>query len=1045
MLSIASALASVLLVGVAIETVLRDLLIESAESQLNQRLDAVSSVADTTFSQIDDVVDTVAADRQVEAALHLVEHYRGVPGFSFSVLERESEKILFGLRNLRSSASLHDLVVFDAACRPISFVSTQLKRYEGGIASRAKGRAIFRLLGRDGELWDAQHALEFDLGQPLCVANRDPNAPKYVIDGRAAKLYVLKRVTSPDLDGKTTVFGTVLASISLEAVYGGDQGDGSVSFELRQMHASGQRPGASRFERLIPIAPDSLQDWYLKASYSQDLYINTLARTRSTVLLVLALVVVLLFALNLRFVRVALRAPLARLDAQVKAIRERRPQVNLEHALPEEFQRLSDAMRDLGVLLLRREEELDAIVSNLPLAVFVKDPKTLCYIDINPTLEGIMGISRADAIGKDDFDLFEPEQAALFRANDLRAIEQGSVLDVGRVNVRVGDRELTLRTRRVVVFDEHRNVRYLLGVSEDITEMARAEQALEQWAVVSKACLEGVAISDGEGRIVAVNRSFERITGYSSEEVLGKAARFFRSNSHDNPFYDSIGESLRERNEWRGEITGRRKDGDAYPVWQTISKILNEDGSVRNYISVFSDITEIKRAQAEVDFLAYHDSLTGLANRALLNQRIEIAIRESTASRNPIAVVFLDLDRFKDVNDSLGHAIGDRLLTVVAERLRSAVRDGDTVARQGGDEFIVLLTRIGSVETAAIRARQILACFEQPFKLGAHEITISPSLGVSLFPGHGATAEALVRNADAAMYKAKEAGRNCYWLYTEQITEETKRKLELTQGLKRAVKRSEFELYYQPQCDVATANVIGAEALLRWQHRGEWISPAEFVPIAEAAGLIHEIGEWVMHTACKQFMAWRAAGMELDRISVNVSTVQVARGGIADIAKRALASSGMPAETLELELTEAVMLDVSEASIRFFKDLRTLGVQLALDDFGTGFSSLTYLKSFPFNRLKIDRSFVRDMLSDPNDQAIVDGVVKMCEGLRLQCIAEGVETEAQLAYLASIGCGEAQGYLFGRPMPADDFQTWWRRRSITCPQQAEIVRLGQSN
>ncbi|NWG86700.1 MAG: EAL domain-containing protein [Hydrogenophilaceae bacterium] len=576
--------------------------------------------------------------------------------------------------------------------------------------------------------------------------------------------------------------------------------------------------------------------------------------------------------------------------------------------------------------------------------------------------------------------------------------------------------ERIVRQRAEVHADKSGMARSMLGTTQDITDSKRLEERLRLAAQVLASTKDGVMITSPQGRIIEVNAAFSKIMGYSAEEVVGQNPRMWKSERHPPQFYQELWASLNRTGHWQGELWNRRKNGEIFPAWQTISAVRNEGGQLTHYVSVFSDISGIVQSQAELAHLAHHDPLTDLPNRLLFLDRLHQALSHAKREQSQLALLFLDLDRFKHINDSLGHLVGDELIQEVAKRLNDTLRQDDTRARMGGDEFILMLENLRNEQDAAHLADKLLQVLAEPYRVRGHELYVTASIGISLYPRDADTPEALVSNADAAMYRAKAAGRNVYSFYTQALTLEAMERVRLESDLRGALERGELVLHYQPQVDLRTGQIIGAEALMRWQHKERGLlMPNRFIPIAEDTGLIIELGEWALRQACGQARQWLDQGALLESIAVNVAGPQIQRSDFVATVRRILEETKLPPDRLELEVTENLIMDQAESTVGVLKQLSDLGVYLSIDDFGTGYSSLAYLKRLPIDRLKIDRSFVRDLPMDEEDAAITRAVIALADSLGLRTIAEGVETEAQVALLQKLGCQQAQGFFYGKP------------------------------
>jgi diguanylate cyclase (GGDEF)-like protein/PAS domain S-box-containing protein len=533
---------------------------------------------------------------------------------------------------------------------------------------------------------------------------------------------------------------------------------------------------------------------------------------------------------------------------------------------------------------------------------------------------------------------------------------------------------------------------------------------------------EGILITDVEQRIRSVNRAFTDITGYSQQEVLGQKPSMLASGRHDRAFFDVMWGQLNAQGFWQGELWNRRKNGEIFPEWLAINAIKNALGEITHYVAIFSDQSERRAADERIQFLAHFDVLTSLPNRSHLQDRAALAIQNAARDNRRLGLLLLDLDRFKTINESLGHNAGDTLLQVAAERIKSVLSPGQTVARQGGDEFLVLLPGIAEPNEAGMVAERIIQAFAPPVDLHNHAISITPSIGISVYPEDGRDFDMLVRNADAAMYHAKSFGRNSYKFYTADLNARAREILAIESQLRFALDRNEFELHYQPQVEMSTGRILGAEALIRWNHPTlGLLGPGRFIDVAEERGFIVQLGNWVIRDACRQLAAWNASGLPRISLAVNLSALQFRQPDLFSTLERALAANGLPGDALDIEVTESVVMDDVDATMQTIDAIKRMGTQMSIDDFGTGYSSLSYLKRFKADKLKIDRSFVRDIPGDLDDSAIAKAIINMAQTLNMKVVAEGVETLDQWRFLAEAGCDLVQGYLVAKPMPAEAF------------------------
>ncbi len=597
---------------------------------------------------------------------------------------------------------------------------------------------------------------------------------------------------------------------------------------------------------------------------------------------------------------------------------------------------------------------------------------------------------------------------------------------VGAFMLYSGERGAFDEVQRELLIEMAADISFALSNFAREVERNRMENQLRLSAKVFEQGGEGIMITDERVNIVMVNRAFEVITGYAQDEAIGRNPRFLASEKHDRDFYRAMWETINTGGFWQGEIWNRRKDGDVFPEYLSVSRVVDDQGRVTNYVGTFNDISESKASQEHIQRLAHYDSLTGLPNRILLADRVNLALSRMERSGQHLALIFLDLDRFKNVNDSLGHRVGDELLIQVAQRLKELLREEDTVSRLGGDEFILVLPAADE-DGAGHVAGKVLKVLSAPYHIEQYELAVSASLGIAMYPDDGLTYEALSMCADTAMYRAKQSGRQTFRFFTREMQERSDRTLLLENALRRALELDQLHLHYQPQVSLESGRIIGVEALLRWSHPefGE-IVPADFVPVAEDSGMILPIGEWVLRSAVRQLREWLERGMPPLVMAVNLSAIQFRQANLPELISQILEEADLPPGLLELELTEGVAMENPLEAIAVMNDLHGRGVRMSIDDFGTGYSSLSYLKRFKVYKLKIDKSFVRDISRDPEDEAIVEAIIGLAESLGMQTIAEGVETDEQAVFLRAKGCNEGQGYFYSRPMPAEAFERFAR-------------------
>ena len=629
---------------------------------------------------------------------------------------------------------------------------------------------------------------------------------------------------------------------------------------------------------------------------------------------------------------------------------------------------------------------------------------------------------------KDFLDILHPEDRSHVEQTLDRTVEEKSSYDMEyRIKSPLGENKIVNEIGEVLL-DEAGEVCKISGIIQDVTEQKKFRDEIELASKVFDNAVEGVAVTDCNGTIQFVNRGFTNITGYTEEEAIGRNPRMLKSGRHDRAFYRTMWEAIKRDGHWAGEIWNRRKSGEAYPEWLSITAITNEKGESVRYLSLFNDLSDLREREAQLNFQANYDALTGLPNRTLLQDRIQVSIQRVKRGNQGLTLIFLDMDDFKHVNDMLGHAKGDLLLQQFATRLLESIRSQDTVARYGGDEFIILLPDTNDTQVITQVIKRIRASLKEPFVVDDKEFFMEVSVGVTVCPDDGMEPDILIANADMAMYRSKASGRGGYAFFTAELNQQVARRVELEMDLRMGLSRQQFTLHYQPKLDIATGQISGAEALIRWEHPEKGIvSPMEFIPLAEETGLINDLGEWILYQAAARAKEWSQLAGRPFPIAVNISPRQVRDVDLPDQVTQVLRQYQLPASCLELEITESAVMGNLEKAKAMFQTLYEMGIHLSLDDFGTGFSSLSYLRQLPISTLKIDKSFVDDIPQDADSSTMVTTIITMARHLKLITVAEGVEESAQLEFLRQNQCTQIQGYYFARPMPADTFVDFIRK------------------
>ena len=681
--------------------------------------------------------------------------------------------------------------------------------------------------------------------------------------------------------------------------------------------------------------------------------------------------------------------------------------------------------------LRESEARKSAILNTSPDCIITVDHNG-CILDFNPAAEKTFGYEREQVIGKLMTDMlipaaFRQQHQQIFSRHKANSTNDMVGRRVETTALRSNGEEFPVEVAVSIIEQEDKNPIFT-AIMQDISARKAAEEQLHLAASVFENTAEGIMITDAENLIRAVNPEFCKITGYDEQEVLGKDPSILRSDEHDEGFFQEMWLSLKEIGAWEGEVWNKRKEGEIYPARLSINTIRDREQNTIRYVALLNDITQRKEYEEKIWYQANFDSLTGLPNRTLLMDRLQHDLENAHRQEKPIALMFIDLDGFKVINDTLGHPVGDRLLQEAANRLGDCLREGDTIARLGGDEFTIVLPNIETPDQAETVAEKLLKHLAVPFQLADQQLHISGSIGITLYPNDGDSSEMLLRNADTAMYRAKDSGRNTFVFFTEEMNQHAMKRMTLERELRHALQHDELEVHYQPFIDLASNCIIGAEALVRWRHpqRG-MVPPDEFIPLAEETGLIAPLGERVLHCVTGPDSLWRRAGLADLRIAVNVSTRQFQERSVNFVERlqQIIEQAQVPAGLLEMEITESLLMENLEMAKRVMHSIRELGIPISLDDFGTGYSSLSYLRRFPVDLVKIDRSFIQDVTTDPEDANLVQAIIAMAHVLKLKVIAEGIETAEQLEFLRSSGCDICQGYYFSRPLPADEFEQFF--------------------
>jgi len=784
------------------------------------------------------------------------------------------------------------------------------------------------------------------------------------------------------------------------------------------------QPGGSP---LVASAELSRLDWTVFAAAPMG-KMGGFSAPLATKALIWALFFCAVAVLTLRAVAVRALAPVEAASMEIR--RRLNGEQQSAEPLPvhrnDEVGTLIHGFNELQARLVDSDSRFNQVFEFYPDMVIVNDLVGGQFIEANRAFETAFGWPRSELLGMTGQRTRLWVGSYSLKQYLRNLVEHGAVSSLSaQFRCRDGRIVNTLLTGCVI---DYRGRPGVISVIKDVTALTRANEQLLLADHVFQGTAEGILITDENNQIIRVNRAFTRVTGFEPEQALGRNPSILASGMHQKEFYQDMWDSLRTSGYWQGEVWNKRRNGEVYPELLCITALTDEQDRVTNYVAQFSDVSRRKRDEEQINKLAYFDALTELPNKLLLRERVDQAIRNATLNGRQIAILFVDLDRFKYVNDSFGHAAGDLLLKSVAKTLLGCVRESDTVARTGGDEFVLVLPDVhNALEAAKSVAEKCVETLSRPVDVSGHEIHTSPSIGIAIFPHHGRDFEDLTKSADIAMYRAKEEGKNTYRVYEHDTARDLPMRLMIEHDLRHAIENNELVVCYQPKVETATGAIVGAEALIRWRHptRG-LIPPGVFIPIAEEIGIIDKIGEWVLHEACGQNAKWIASGLWDCAVAVNISAVQLREPLFPEHVWITLQKTKLEARHLELEITETLLVGQHEKTLGIFMRLKELGVSLAIDDFGVGYSSLSYLKTLPVDWIKIDQSFVMDLLTDKADRAIVNAILAIGPELGMSVVAEGIESLEHYEYLRERGCHVIQGFHISKPMPAGEFEHFVR-------------------
>jgi len=1052
-LMLATILISLILVTAFFTTFMNDLYRDSSREKLRNTV----SLLKDDFSRRDDRLQSTAnsllADKSFVSSVHLVDRYQDTSNYMPLVFDAEKEKLLAKISSNARRAGIGYIATLGMDGSTLAYSLNSEFSREDGFYTYNKGNSIpvARIDGRLAEKIDVPvdrkpglqvrelksgkayrfipwlPALAVDITLPIFT---DAGGEKKEQVGWLRLAYFIDQSYVDDFAARSgSQFAVRVASHTVSS-----SGFNPVSQQMNSAseldsHHLGEPSwisGTDGQQAAVQLSAGKGEPVQLLLGLSNQEIFTSLDTFRHAVLIVIGFSALLAIPIGIYFTRTTITGPVERLIEHASAIASGQREKLQGFRQAGELGTLARALDVMVESLDLRERELrsaqkeiDAILSNSPAVIYIKDTEGK-YILVNQQYEELFAVSNKLIRGKTDFDIFPENLATTLHKNDQEVLTSLQPKQFEETTWQDGS-DHTYLSVKFPLFDDEGQVFAVCGISTDITERKKSEDQLLLARRIIESASDGIVVTDLDGNIEDVNAAYERISGYSLEEVIGKKPSVSQSGKHDKAFYEKMWKEIIESGRWEGEIWDRRKNGEMYPALMSINAVYDESGKPTHYVSIFNDITLKKETEYRLEELAYFDALTGLPNRLLFRDRLNHEIASCRRHRSKLAVIFIDLDHFKLINDSQGHLAGDKLLEVIGKRLLAKGRDTDTISRMGGDEFTVVLTDVIDPEQISVFVRDLLAAISAPMTIFGKSVQIGASAGVAIYPEDGEDMESLIKNADIALYQAKEQGRNTYHFYSIDLQEKILARIGLERDLRAAIDENQFVLHYQPKFDLQTREIIGMEALVRWQHPEEGlVPPSRFIPLAEETGLIVPIGEWVLETACQQVSQWRSGFNRKLRVAVNLSAAQLKMENLVHRVRDIINKCDLTHDSVELELTESMVMEDVDRALVMMDKLRQLGIHLSIDDFGTGYSSLGYLKRFPLDSVKIDKSFVQDLGKEGHDAAIIGAIIAMADKLRMNVIAEGIESETHLRLLLQAGCTEGQGYYLGKPMPAEE-------------------------